>query len=417
MNDDAASDDVFHPESVGEEAHLGRTVVREQDRKVAVMIAVGLAGRVEVLTGAPEGAFGVAGIATTPFVQVKTEGADRRLTIHSGPVRGKPVDRHRDHRPAFDVSEPDTARNFGGQGSADNVGRCLPGKPFEGALELFKKRGKPHARMPPFAFSGILCGLAPAGTDTWPIVTFEREGENNVGTWKGNLGIISAGRVLDVGTGRGEFVSLLAENLGGFVEMIGIDRSERAVAAAASSNADPRIRFEQMDAGHLTFSDGSFDTVCISNSLHHLPDPAPVLDEMMRVLRPGGLFVINEMFRDNQAETQMTHVLFHHWSAAVHTLQGVFHVMTHTRQEILGIAAALSLEDVRSFEVADPGDLVPPGELEQVATACDRLVESIKDRPEYERLKQEGERVKARLFEVGFASATQLFVLGTKPMK
>lgn len=234
---------------------------------------------------------------------------------------------------------------------------------------------------------------------------------------KSNLGAISAGRVLDVGTGRGEFAFLLAANLGGFDEIIGIDRSERAVAAATSSNDDPRIRFEQMDAGHLIHPDGSFDTVCISNSMHHLPDPKPILDEMMRVLRPGGLLIINEMFCDNQAETQMTHVLFHHWSAAVQTLQGIYHAMTHTRQEILDIAAALNLEGMRDFEVADPGDLVPPDELKQVAEACDRLIESVKDRPEYERLKQEGELVKARLFEVGFASATQLFVLGTKPMK
>ena len=130
---------------------------------------------------------------------------------------------------------------------------------------------------------------------------------------KAVLGHLSGGRVLDIATGAGGFVQFLLDGLRDHGEIVGIDaNAERGEPFAAAFDGRPDVRFEQMDAHRLAFADGSFDTVCVSNSLHHFADPAPVLAEMLRVLRPGGHLVVNEMYRDGQSETQATHVLLHH---------------------------------------------------------------------------------------------------------
>ena len=126
-------------------------------------------------------------------------------------------------------------------------------------------------------------------------------------TAKDILGEISGGRVLDVATGGGGFIHFLLDGLKDYAEIIGVDASERAAKAFAESFAGKaNIRFEPMDAQHLDFADGWFDTVSVSNSLHHFEDAQAVLREMVRVLRPGGQLVLAEMYRDGQSETQMS---------------------------------------------------------------------------------------------------------------
>ncbi len=108
------------------------------------------------------------------------------------------------------------------------------------------------------------------------------------------LGDIHGGWVLDVATGRGDFVELLADRLDGYTHIVGVDINERMIANAFKNISQKRTHFVQMDAGRLGFADESFDTVSISASLHHLADASPVLVEIERVLRPGGRLVVAE---------------------------------------------------------------------------------------------------------------------------
>ena len=50
--------------------------------------------------------------------------------------------------------------------------------------------------------------------------------------------------------------------------------------------------FCRVDSPPLPFADSSFDIVCSIGVLHHFPDPAPVVDELRRVLRPGGKIIV-----------------------------------------------------------------------------------------------------------------------------
>lgn len=234
---------------------------------------------------------------------------------------------------------------------------------------------------------------------------------SRAGDPKAVLGDISDGRVLDVATGTGGFVQFPLDGLRDHAEIVGIDANGERTAAFAGAFVDRTdVRFEQMDAHHLVFPDDSFDTVCVSNSLHHFADPAPVLAEMQRVLRPGGHVIVNEMYRDGQSETQTTHVLLHHWWASVGTLRGEVHRETYRRDEIVEIVEGLGLAAIRFFDLADPDeDPHDPETVAELEATIDHYAALAEGHPQ---LQACGKALRTRLREVGVRGATQLVAIG-----
>ena len=60
-----------------------------------------------------------------------------------------------------------------------------------------------------------------------------------------------------------------------------------------------RLKVVHGDAEHLPFEDRSVDVLTCCNSFHHYPHQPAVVRELYRVLRPGGLLVLIDGFRDN----------------------------------------------------------------------------------------------------------------------
>ena len=226
-----------------------------------------------------------------------------------------------------------------------------------------------------------------------------------------------AGRVLDIATGSGNFINFLLEKIKDYEEIIAIDTSEQASSTFSEIFKDKsNIRFIKMDARHMDFPDASFDTVCISNSLHHLPDPKAVLADMKRVLRSGGYFIVAEMYRDNQTETQLTHVLLHHWRAAVDMAVNTFHNETYTRQQILEFIGGLGLKGLMledaSYLNDDPRNPVTIKNLTEIVDQCQKRIVGL---PGEVALRERGLELYQRIAEIGFHNATSLLVIGVKP--
>jgi 2-polyprenyl-3-methyl-5-hydroxy-6-metoxy-1,4-benzoquinol methylase len=93
------------------------------------------------------------------------------------------------------------------------------------------------------------------------------------------------GRVLDVGCWDGQFTSQIVEPQG----VVGIDVSLRALRAAATRGFLP-LR-AQVEAA-LPFHDGAFATVIAAEIIEHVFDTQAVLNELARVLQPGGWLAI-----------------------------------------------------------------------------------------------------------------------------
>ena len=107
-----------------------------------------------------------------------------------------------------------------------------------------------------------------------------------------------AGAVLEVGTGKGRFLSALAaEAL--LVTTVDLDPGEQRFARlnTAWAGVGRKVRFLVRDAGHLGFSDDSFDAVVSMNALHHFRSPIAAVREMARVLKPGGKIVLSDLDR------------------------------------------------------------------------------------------------------------------------
>lgn len=102
-------------------------------------------------------------------------------------------------------------------------------------------------------------------------------------------------RVLETGTGKGYFTSALARR--GFrVTTIDISAEEQAIARMQLDKAGlcDRVAFRTGDAAAIGLPDASFDAVFSVNLLHHLTEPERAIDEMNRVLAPGGKLVMSD---------------------------------------------------------------------------------------------------------------------------
>jgi ubiquinone/menaquinone biosynthesis C-methylase UbiE len=113
--------------------------------------------------------------------------------------------------------------------------------------------------------------------------------------------LVAAGAAADLGCGPGYLVIELARRAPG-LHVTGVDLSD-AMLTQAFSNARlagvaHQIDFRTADAAALPFPDASLDLVVSTLSLHHWDDPRPAFDEIARVLRPGGGFLIFDLRRD-----------------------------------------------------------------------------------------------------------------------
>lgn len=95
-------------------------------------------------------------------------------------------------------------------------------------------------------------------------------------------------RVLDVCTGPGV---LAAGAVSRGADVVGVDFSAAAIAVAEKNV--PNGRFQVGDAQNLPFANDSFDAVVCGFGIIHLPNPDKGLQEMCRVLRPGGKVAVS----------------------------------------------------------------------------------------------------------------------------
>ena len=102
-------------------------------------------------------------------------------------------------------------------------------------------------------------------------------------------------KILDVGCGIGGTSRYLARNFGDKASVTGITLSPNQVDRATSLAKDRGIKnanFLVMDALNMNFPDNSFDVVWACESGEHMPDKKRYVEEMVRVLKPGGRLVI-----------------------------------------------------------------------------------------------------------------------------
>ena len=120
-----------------------------------------------------------------------------------------------------------------------------------------------------------------------------------------------AGRLLDIGTGTGRILELLAPRVR---QALGIDASKAMLALARARLSAPgfaHCAVRLADMYRLPLADRSFDTVVLHMVLHHAEDPAGAVREAARVLHPGGTLLIIDLAPHD--EIGLTGKFAHRW--------------------------------------------------------------------------------------------------------
>jgi ubiquinone/menaquinone biosynthesis C-methylase UbiE len=159
--------------------------------------------------------------------------------------------------------------------------------------------------------------------------------------------------VLDVGTGTAQIPIELCERSAA-AHVIAIDLAEHMLAVGAANvkhaGFADRITLERQDAKRLPYADESFGAIISNSIVHHIPEPGGVLAEMMRVLRPGGVFFVRDLLRPADEASLQQLVQRYAGDANAHQ-QRMFADSLH---------AALSLEEAQALAAGvgcDPADV------------------------------------------------------------
>lgn len=110
-----------------------------------------------------------------------------------------------------------------------------------------------------------------------------------------NLNVQPNERILEVGVGTGLALPMYPRHC----RVVGIDLSEGMLAKAkekAEAHRLDHVQLHRMDAGAMEFNDDSFDTVVAAYVVTAVPDYRKVVDEMIRVCRPGGRIIMLNHF-------------------------------------------------------------------------------------------------------------------------
>ncbi|MGZ7023587.1 MAG: methyltransferase domain-containing protein, partial [Ilumatobacteraceae bacterium] len=107
----------------------------------------------------------------------------------------------------------------------------------------------------------------------------------------------SAGEsILDLGSGPGFLACELAQEVGATGRIVAVDISSDmnliASKRIAAAGLGDRVEILEGDATALAFADATFDAAVSMQVLEYLAEPDAALDQLVRVLRPGGRLVV-----------------------------------------------------------------------------------------------------------------------------
>lgn len=214
--------------------------------------------------------------------------------------------------------------------------------------------------------------------------------------------------LLDVGTGTGNFITVLKENFSN-VKFTGIDPD--ATSLEEATKVHPDVEFRSMTGEQLAFADNSFNAASISMAMHHLPDVQLTFAEMKRVVKPGGWIIVNELFSDNLNPAQEVHKRMHHFRSTVDRLTGVCHNETFTRAEILEQIEKAGLKICTAFNQKKAHVEPTSDEIAERKNKLTEMLEKVKNKAEFNELKQQIPAIEAALKEHGFQIATRVVVI------
>jgi SAM-dependent methyltransferase len=201
-------------------------------------------------------------------------------------------------------------------------------------------------------------GAAVAGTVAFSTVGFQNADhyEQLMGRWSRRLapllirfsGLSDGDRVLDMGCGTGSLILTLPD-FANIASATGIDLTEPYIMAARARNTDLRLTFDVGDARALPYPDSSFDRAFSLLVLHFIPEARKAVEEMCRVVRPGG--TITAAVWDNYGGQPFARILWDIAGVLDPTLERTFFRPLNGPGEMEALWRDLGLRDVEQVSL------------------------------------------------------------------
>jgi ubiquinone/menaquinone biosynthesis C-methylase UbiE len=223
-------------------------------------------------------------------------------------------------------------------------------------------------------------------------------------------------KILDIGTEKGSFISLIDYIYQDYSEIVGIDIVDYISEMNSEAiKKNPRVKYFEEDILNTNFNPGSFDIVCLSNSIHHFADIPNTIANIVDMVKESGILIISEQISDNLDAKQMSHKLLHHFEAKIDRYLGRIHQQTFSEARLLELLENETILKIKDYWRLDnkkskQEDLDINRYLERI----DSLLEVVKDSKDYEDYLMEATELKAYLQKNGFALAEKLIVIATK---
>jgi ubiquinone/menaquinone biosynthesis C-methylase UbiE len=165
-----------------------------------------------------------------------------------------------------------------------------------------------------------------------------------------HVSIQSRDTILDVGCGGGRTVARLAAMVREG-KTYGVDYSEASLAASQRANrkliAAGRVEIRPGSVSHLPFPDQMFDLVTAVETHYYWPDLNADMQEVLRVLKPGGaLIIIAEAYKGGKYDQLLSRL---------ETLRGVINYAHLSVSEHRELFSKAGYSDVQVFEEYDKG--------------------------------------------------------------
>ena len=225
---------------------------------------------------------------------------------------------------------------------------------------------------------------------------------------------LKLGDYLEFGCGDGGFLKHVLEQNESFKSVTAVDINLESVKQARTTLEAFNIHFLVQENLPLGLEANQFDTITLSNTLHHLRDKTAVLSELKRLIKRDGQIIITEMISNDLTEAEQTYCRFHALRAEVDRLHGVFHETTYTSNEILDMVSKADLR-IGSNEILLNSKEAAPDKIEvaEMEAIIDDLIKAESKRPEFPALKETAVSIKAHLHQHGIKRPRQLYLVTT----
>jgi len=161
------------------------------------------------------------------------------------------------------------------------------------------------------------------------------------------------GHVLDIACGSGAFAKRLITGLKSYQSVTGLDIKDSVGAEFLKHVEGHDVAFIASPIADFFKSGRRFDTVSISNALHHLEGVEAILSGLRTIVNPGGVIIVNEMYADGLTPAQETQRLQHSFMADLHRKTGEYHRAPFTRKELDTMIDNAGLSVQHRFRVAN----------------------------------------------------------------